>query len=152
MLENSSNIDARIWMFYQIVFQQNPIYFRNQRYTLYPPSLFQQYVQSLGINQNDYIIVYSRDTLGGMRYAAAVWEIFRIYNHTRISVLNGGLNAWSAAGYDLASDIVNPRLGNWIANFDPMKVITLEEMVAIQPNGRCYFQESGLVSDGMELE
>uniref|UniRef100_A0A914PHK3 Rhodanese domain-containing protein n=1 Tax=Panagrolaimus davidi TaxID=227884 RepID=A0A914PHK3_9BILA len=117
---------------------------RNQRYTLYPPALFQQYVRMLGINQNDYIIVYSRDTLGGMRYASAVWELFRIYNHTRISVLNGGLNAWRSAGYDLTSNIVNPQPGNWIAGFDPLKVITFEEMTAIQPNGRCYFQETAL--------
>uniref|UniRef100_A0AC35F9V3 Rhodanese domain-containing protein n=1 Tax=Panagrolaimus sp. PS1159 TaxID=55785 RepID=A0AC35F9V3_9BILA len=117
---------------------------RNQRYTLYPPALFQQYVRMLGINQNDYIIVYSRDTLGGMRYASAVWELFRIYNHTRISVLNGGLNAWRNAGYDLTSNIVNPQPGNWIAGFDPLKVITFEEMTAIQPNGRCYFQETAL--------
>uniref|UniRef100_A0A914YVT8 Rhodanese domain-containing protein n=1 Tax=Panagrolaimus superbus TaxID=310955 RepID=A0A914YVT8_9BILA len=78
---------------------------RNQLYTLYPPALFQQYVRMLGINQNDYIVVYSRDTLGGMRYAAAVWELFRIYNHTRISVLNGGLNAWRSAGYETTANI-----------------------------------------------
>ncbi|KAE9554375.1 hypothetical protein FO519_002434 [Halicephalobus sp. NKZ332] len=117
---------------------------RNQRYTLYPPNVFQNYVQFLGINQEDYLVVYSRDSLGGMRYAAAVWELFRIYNHSRISVLNGGLNAWNALGYEVTSTPAQLPPGLWTAGFDFLKVITFEEMAAIQPNGKCYFNEPDL--------
>ena len=121
-------------------------FFRNQRYTLYPPNVFQNYVQLLGINQEDYLVIYSRDSLGGMRYAAAVWELFRIYNHTKVSVLNGGLNAWTAAGYQVISTSNQVAPGTWRAGFDFLKVITFEEMAAIQPNGKCYFNEPDMVN------
>ncbi len=50
---------------------------------------------ALGIDNDTHVIAY--DTLG-LYSAARVWWLFRHYGYDRVSVLDGGLKAWRAAG------------------------------------------------------
>lgn len=52
---------------------------RNERQALYPAELFAQYVQRLGVNQGDLIVIYARGPLGGMLHAARAWFLFRVF-------------------------------------------------------------------------
>jgi thiosulfate/3-mercaptopyruvate sulfurtransferase len=57
--------------------------------------LFARYVSELGISNTDHVVVYT--TVDSFS-AARVWWMFRVFGHNRVSVLNGGLKAWKAAG------------------------------------------------------
>ncbi|KAH7695056.1 Rhodanese-like domain containing protein, partial [Aphelenchoides avenae] len=109
----------------------------NERESLYPPELFEQYVQRLGINANEHIVVYSRGPLGGMLYAARVWSLFRIYGHNRVSILNGGFEAWQAVNLPVDDAAVEITPGTWTARFDPTLLITYEEMTTPASDGYC---------------
>uniref|UniRef100_A0A1I8BHV1 Rhodanese domain-containing protein n=1 Tax=Meloidogyne hapla TaxID=6305 RepID=A0A1I8BHV1_MELHA len=54
----------------------------NERQSLYSPELFQQYIQRLGIDQNDQLVIYGRGPNGGMLQSARVWFLFRLGNWT----------------------------------------------------------------------
>ncbi|KAI6213376.1 Rhodanese-like protein [Aphelenchoides besseyi] len=111
--------------------------YRNDPQALYPQDLFEQYVRRLGINQGDHIIVYSRGTLGGMLSAARVWNLFRIYGHNRVSILDGGFEAWRNANLTL-TDVGAPiEPGNWTACFDASLVIAYEDLIMPDSNGFC---------------
>ncbi len=53
-----------------------------ERYAVYPPSLFQEYIQLIGINAGDLLILYDRNAdFGGMMMAAKFWWLFRVWCH-----------------------------------------------------------------------
>ncbi|CAD5231573.1 unnamed protein product [Bursaphelenchus xylophilus] len=108
----------------------------NDPSALYPPELFQEYVQRLGINQGDHLVIYSRGTLGGA-LETRVWNLFRIYGHSRSSILDGGLARWMAGNYSLSDLDGHIESGNWTAAFDPGLVIGFDELSSVEGNGYC---------------
>ncbi len=69
-------------------------------HTAPPPDEFETNMRNLGLNQNDHIIIYDNSPfLSGAR----AWFMFRHYGHRNVSILDGGLAAWRAAGGAIAS-------------------------------------------------
>ncbi len=62
-------------------------------HTLPSPDVFQSKVQALGIENDDYIIVYCDSVFLS---AARAWWMLRLFGHNRVSVLDGGLRSWLA--------------------------------------------------------
>lgn len=60
-----------------------------------PAAKFAADVGRLGIDHASHVVAY--DTLG-LYSAARVWWMFRLFGHSRVSVLDGGLVAWKRAG------------------------------------------------------
>ncbi len=58
-------------------------------------AVFSDKVGALGIGNDTQVVAY--DTRG-LYSAARVWWMFRVFGHARVSVLDGGLPAWLAAG------------------------------------------------------
>ena len=59
---------------------------------------FEDAVSSMGISNDDHVVVYVHpNCFSGPR----VWWMFKAFGHDKVSVLNGGLNAWKAAGGDV---------------------------------------------------
>ncbi len=63
-------------------------------------SEFSQAVGKLGIKNDDTLVIYDAH---GIFSAPRVWWMFKTMGHKNVSVLNGGLPAWIAAGYDVES-------------------------------------------------
>jgi thiosulfate/3-mercaptopyruvate sulfurtransferase len=75
---------------------------RNGRHPLPDPLLLAQRLSPAGIGDAKHVVAY--DGSGGM-YAARLWWTLRWLGHAGVQVLDGGINAWTAAGGAL-SDIV----------------------------------------------
>ena len=60
---------------------------------------FSDGVSSLGISNDDFIVVYDQTGIG--MAACRIWWMFHVFGHDRVVVLNGGLPAWRTAGYPL---------------------------------------------------
>ncbi len=60
-------------------------------------------MQSLGIRNSDFVVVY--DSVG-LFSAPRVWWLLRLFGHRRVAVLHGGLPAWEDSG--LATSPGNP--------------------------------------------
>jgi thiosulfate/3-mercaptopyruvate sulfurtransferase len=59
------------------------------------PDVFAREAGSLGVAQDDQIVVYHHDGIGS---AARVWWTFRVFGAPKVQVLNGGLRKWRAEG------------------------------------------------------
>jgi len=73
---------------------------RNGRHPLPARDAFARTVGALGIGPSTAVVVYDRQ---GAMYAARAWWMLRWLGHDDVAVLDGGLDAWRAAGGTLAS-------------------------------------------------
>jgi thiosulfate/3-mercaptopyruvate sulfurtransferase len=103
---------------------------RFERFSLYEPEVFQRYAQLLGIYRDDQIVLYGRGPFGGMLFSSRSYWLFKAYGHKEISILNGGLEAWTKAGYETETLTEMPKWekGNWLARDCRHKNITFEEL------------------------
>ena len=62
-------------------------------HTLPSAEFFQSKMQALGIENDDYLIVYCNSVFLS---AARAWWMLRLFGHDRVSVLDGGLRSWVA--------------------------------------------------------
>jgi len=65
----------------------------SQPHALPPADLFADHMQALGLGNDDHIIVYCDSA---HLSAARAWWMLRLFGHAKVSVLNGGLQAWLA--------------------------------------------------------
>lgn len=71
------------------------------RHPLPNPTEFAQRLEGLGATEDTLLIAY--DASGGI-FAARFWWLCRWIGHLRVGVLNGGIQAWAAAGGPLQTD------------------------------------------------
>ena len=87
--------------------------------------VFTDCVHALGIGESSQVVVYDGK---GLFSAARAWWMFRVFGHDRVQILEGGLPAWIAAGYDTAEGpptVAKPGVGfvavhrpGWLANLE----------------------------------
>lgn len=65
-----------------------------------------------GLNAGQQVVAY--DAQGGS-YAARLWWLLRWLGHDSVAVLDGGLQAWEAAGYPLSRDVPAATQGTFKA-------------------------------------
>jgi thiosulfate/3-mercaptopyruvate sulfurtransferase len=71
------------------------------RHPLPDPGEFAARLAAAGIGDSSFVVAY--DDLGGW-VAARLWWILESLGHPRVAVLDGGLQAWTAAGLPLSTD------------------------------------------------
>ena len=65
------------------------------RHPLPQREVFAQWLQSVGVNHDTQVVVYDRN---GMNYCGRLWWMLKWCGHEAVAVLDGGLQAWVAAG------------------------------------------------------
>lgn len=75
---------------------------RNGRHPLPSPDVFATLLGRHGITPDHHVVAY--DDAGGM-FAARLWWMLRWVGHADVSVLDGGLAAWRAAGGTLDTSV-----------------------------------------------
>ncbi|MBV8639649.1 MAG: sulfurtransferase [Candidatus Eremiobacteraeota bacterium] len=72
----------------------------NGRHPLPDPMVFAAYIEQIGVNDKTQIVAYDA---GGDMFAARLWFLCQWIGHQAAAVLDGGLAAWTAAGYELTA-------------------------------------------------
>ena len=96
--------------------------------------VFTQCVQALGIGANSRVVVYDGK---GLFSAARAWWMFRVFGHDSVQILEGGLPAWMAAGYDTAEgppSVPKPGAG-FVAVHQPAWLADVEVVKAALSSG-----------------
>lgn len=89
---------------------------------------FEAIAQALGVNDDSQIVIY--DT-AGIFAAPRAWWMFKTMGHQNVSVLNGGLPAWKAAGGEVATGPhTEPVKGHFKANRQSDRISSSAEVVA----------------------
>ena len=94
---------------------------------------FAEAVTRLGVNNNDFVVVYDST---GLFSAPRAWWLFRLYGHQRVAVLDGGLPAWEAAGLPLQPGAeAGPSDPPFIARHNPALIASHEAVVQAVASG-----------------
>ncbi len=70
------------------------------RHPLPQRDVFAAWLQSVGVNNDTQVVVYDRN---GMNYCGRLWWMLKWCGHDAVAVLDGGFQAWIAAGGVVAS-------------------------------------------------
>jgi len=98
------------------------------RHPLPQREFFAAWLQSVGVNQDTQVVVYDRN---GMNYCGRLWWMLKWCGHDAVAVLDGGLQAWVAAGGAVASgEEVAPTKGNFVLHNPLVKLATTANVSA----------------------
>ncbi|MBM4363799.1 MAG: sulfurtransferase, partial [Deltaproteobacteria bacterium] len=84
---------------------------RTGRHPLPEPGALATRLGGWGISRDSRVVVY--DDAGGAM-AARLWFLLRWLGHDAVAVLDGGLPAWTAAGYPLTTDLPRPEARTFV--------------------------------------
>jgi len=87
--------------------------------------LIEHLIQAKGVNNESTVVAY--DDIAGMRSARLFWFL-EFFGHADVHVLNGGFNAWQAAGLPLTQEATIPQAGDFKMNPQPALLATAEEV------------------------
>ena len=76
------------------------------RHPLPQREVFAQWLASVGVNNDTQVVVYDRN---GMNYCGRLWWMLKWCGHAATAVLDGGLQAWNAAGGEVATGNSTPN-------------------------------------------
>lgn len=85
-------------------------------------------VGGLGAGAGDHVVCYATDGIGT---APRAWWMFRLFGHERVSVLDGGLPAWTAGGGTLLKGPARPQPRAFQATFNPARI---RDLAAVRAN------------------
>ena len=107
----------------------------NIRYLMPSASEFEAVMQGLGVDANDHVIIApaGNAVYGDATVASRLYWQLRYYGHDAVSILNGGVAAWSAAGGETASSPAASAGGGSFAAGSPREALlaTTEEVEAV---------------------
>jgi len=78
---------------------------RNGRHPLPDPQTFIDWLGRMGVSGKKQVIGY--DNAGGV-YGSRLWWMLRWVGHYRVAVLDGGWQAWTAAGLPVTAEVPKP--------------------------------------------
>ncbi len=95
----------RAWHLHQDTKLAGPRNGRNGRHPLPDRETFRQTLESIGLSDDLQLVVY--DAQGGM-FAGRLWWMARWLGHRAVAMLDGGLPAWTQAGFPLSTAAPDP--------------------------------------------
>jgi thiosulfate/3-mercaptopyruvate sulfurtransferase len=90
--------------------------------------VFGREMEALGVGDDDRVIVYDQP---GSCAAPRVWWTLRVFSHHNVSVLDGGLAKWLAAGLPVTDHRTPTRRVRFSACFDPSLVRSAADVLAM---------------------
>ena len=105
----------------------NPATTDHGRHPLPPPARLNEVFGRLGITPGVQVVAY--DDTGGM-IAARLWWMLRYMGHEAVAVLDGGFQAWTAAGLPLEAGLVSVTPRIYPGRPKPERLVLLDEVLA----------------------
>lgn len=80
------------------------------------------------------VAVVAYDNANGALAAARLWWMLRLIGERNVAVLDGGLQAWTAAGLPLQSELPRRAPSRAEVRFDPAQIVYTPELRKLQQN------------------
>jgi thiosulfate/3-mercaptopyruvate sulfurtransferase len=85
---------------------------------------FEKLAQSWGVNKDATIVIVPTGlNTGDVNQAARLYWQFKYYGQKNMSILDGGMAAWLAAGLPAATDTPAVAKGNWVATTEDKSIL-----------------------------
>ena len=106
------------------------------------PEVFAAQLGAWGIDESTQVVTYDAD--GGRMSAARVWLMLRWMGHDRVAVLDGGWQAWLAAGCPVTADVPAPATTTYPTRLRPELLADVDEVDEYrQRPATCVFDSRG---------
>ena len=89
--------------------------------------IIEHLIQAKGVNTDSNVVIY--DDIAGMRSARLFWFL-EFFGHKEVHVLNGGFNAWTAAGMPVTHEASIPKPGNFKMKLQRDLLATAEDVLS----------------------
>ena len=86
---------------------------RNGRHPLPSPEAFAATLSRLGVDSGKQVVAYDQ---AQSTYSARLWWMLRWVGHRNVAVLDGGIDAWTRAGYAVSTDVAQLTTSTFEAN------------------------------------
>ena len=93
----------------------------SQPHTLLNPEAFAAAISSMGITNDDTIVVYDGP---GMTTSPRVWWMLRTFGAKNVSILDGGFDNWKNAGRPVTDAVTKIAPSAFVPNFNASKVLS----------------------------
>ncbi|XP_029013529.1 3-mercaptopyruvate sulfurtransferase [Betta splendens] len=90
--------------------------------------VFADYVGSLGVGSDTHVVVYDASEFGAFS-APRVWWMFRVFGHSAVSLLNGGLRNWQQQGLPVTDHYEKPAPSDFKASLDRSRIKTYDDIL-----------------------
>ena len=100
-------------------------------FALVSPEQFVEAMARLGISDDSRVVLYDANY---SVWAARVWWMLRWVGFDRAALLDGGLNAWTTAGFPLSTESAAPAPGRLTLNLRPELIADRNEVLASLDN------------------
>jgi thiosulfate/3-mercaptopyruvate sulfurtransferase len=109
---------------------------------------FEKVMDAAGVDKGKTtVIVSGGDTVSSLDMATRLYFQLKYFGDDKIAVMNGGMNAWLAAGYPVATDPVAPRQGDWKATAERREILaTTDDVKAALKSGSAQLVDARPVS------
>jgi thiosulfate/3-mercaptopyruvate sulfurtransferase len=109
-----------------------PVTSGSGRHPLPDPATLERDLRSFGVRQDSAVVVYDDS---GSTTAARAWWLLRWSGLSNVRVLDGGLKAWVAAGYDTTTDVPAPTEGDVVVRPGGLPTLTVDEAATFSAGG-----------------
>lgn len=96
-------------------------------YAVPTPEAFAAAMGSLGVGDETRVVLY--DSMG-LPWAARVWWMLRWIGFDNVAILDGGIDAWTAAGYELSTEPADEPVRTLTVNLRPELIVDQEAVHA----------------------
>ncbi|MFK8185223.1 MAG: sulfurtransferase [Phormidesmis sp.] len=105
----------------------SPVQAHGGRHPLPKWPAFVQKLNSLGISSNPptQVVIYDDSRFA---FSARLWWMLCYLGHEQVSILDGGIKAWAAAGLPLSTDTPLPREGRFVPAFQENWTVDIEQV------------------------
>lgn len=91
---------------------------------------FERYMQSIGVNKDDTLILMSKGrTNGDMLGATRLYWSLKYFGHDDMAILDGGMTQWLKDGGKVASRNKPVKRGNWVATAERNEILATSDDV-----------------------
>lgn len=95
------------------------------RHPLPDIDVFVERLQVAGVSDDTLVVAY--DDMGGL-FAGRLWWLLKYLGHDHVQLLDGGMQAWQAAGYTLDTAVPSFAKGDFAAKPRPEMVASIDEV------------------------
>ena len=93
------------------------------RHPIPPVEHLEALFSRLGVSRQHHVVAYDDPSAGTGFYAAHLWWLLRYLGHDNVSVLDGGLPAWLAAGGELETAVRTPQPTTFRSTVRPEMIV-----------------------------
>ncbi len=90
------------------------------------PEIVAADLEDVGVRHDRPVVVYDA---GNGLWASRVFWALEYLGHTRVHLLDGGLEAWTAAGHAVTGEVTVPQRGEFTANVRPALIATADDLL-----------------------